>query len=93
MIDALVYYVLNRYPDLVSLYRILEPMVMSLMLGVACLCDVDQMNHYVKALMGRELPTQSKLETYQILDANSLSSSAGSHLISIQNAQAGVTFP
>jgi hypothetical protein len=89
MIDALVYYVVNRYPDLVGLYRIFEPMVASLMLGVDCVCQADQMNHFLKALMERDLHTQCKLEIWQILDINSLSSSAGAHLISIQKTRAG----
>jgi hypothetical protein len=88
MVDTLAIYVLNRYPNLASLYRSFEPMVVGLILGGDNVFSREQLSIFLDALVEDEAHGSCKLERWLIPDLKSLSRLAASRLIFIQRSQA-----
>jgi hypothetical protein len=91
MVDTLAIYVPNRCPALAQLYRSLEPMVVSLMLGDNLVSE-DQLNISLEKVLENEAHKSRELEMLQIPGLESLSRSVGSRLIHTQRTQAMVNY-
>jgi hypothetical protein len=90
MVDTLAIYVPNRYPTLAQIYRSLEPLVVSLMLGGDHHFSEDQLNVSLEKVLGNEADKLHDLEMLQIPDLKFLSTSVGSSLIHTQRTQGTV---
>jgi hypothetical protein len=84
MVDMLVIYVLNRYPDMMTLCRSLEPIVAGLMLGGDSVSSRNQLDISLETLGEGKALMSCNQERWLIPNLVSLSRLAASQLISIQ---------
>ncbi|KAJ5640275.1 uncharacterized protein N7484_008137 [Penicillium longicatenatum] len=86
MVDTLVIYFLNRYPDLISFYRSFDPMAIGLMSGANKFCSRDQPSILPEELAEDEVSMLHKQEKWLIPNLKSLPRLAASRLISIMRS-------
>lgn len=90
MIDALAIYILNTYPGLVCLFRSFQPITLSLMFGRGFPHLSERDSKALLDLLSKpDLRIQNYPNTWQELDAKTVSVSAASDLMRVQkNSQA-----
>lgn len=84
MVDALIIYLLNAYPEVVSLFRSFGPITESLMVGKGFSYFNEAEIDLFDQLARPDLHTQFFPKTLHAIDPRLVSTSAASHFIYIQ---------